>query len=180
VTEGKRPRWFPLLLAVACFVVYANVYENQFLWDDEHLIEKNVLLENFDLPEVFSSGTGDAPGRPATFYRPMQIFAYFLVSSAAGLESWAFHLLNVLLHACNAILLFLLLRRITANDTTAFIAALLWVVHPIHTEAITYMSGTADPLATLFGLLCFLFYLKFRQTKVSRKNNFYKFYGEMV
>ena len=76
-----------------------------------------------------------------------------------GSSTFGFHLLNVGLHALNAILIFLLGVRLGFRRPAAWLAALLWAMHPIHTEAVTYQSATADPLyaAFLLGGLLVLF-----------------------
>ncbi len=152
-----------VLLAV--FATYSNVFGNAFLWDDEFLIQKNVFIRDFGhLPDIFSTCSGAGVGRLDNFYRPMQLLMYSIVYHLAGPRPWAFHLLNVLLHAGSGVLLFLFARRL-AGQEPAFLAAVLWAVHPVHTEAVTYMSGTADPLSVLFALGSFLAYVRFREKR---------------
>ena len=154
------------IIVLAGLVSYSNVYHNQFLWDDEFLIQENVFIRSFkNLPQIFSTPSGAGAGRLDNFYRPMQLTAYTLIYSLVGLKPWAFLLLNILLHLGNACLIFFLIRKIFKKDFLAFLTSLLWVVHPIHTEAVTYMSGIADPLLVFFGLGSFLCYLNFRQKK---------------
>ncbi len=190
------------IIVLAGLVSYSNVYHNQFLWDDEFLIQENVFIRSFkNLPQIFSTPSGAGAGRLDNFYRPMQLTAYTLIYSLVGLKPWAFLLLNILLHLGNACLIFFLIRKIFKKtclpagrpacpvgrpacpvgrpacpvgrpacpvgrqDFLAFLTSLLWVVHPIHTEAVTYMSGIADPLLVFFGLSSFLCYLNFRQKK---------------
>ena len=70
-----------------------------------------------------------------------------------GQETWAHHFLNVSLHAGNAILVYGLGKKMKLQPLTAALCAAIWALHPLHTEAVTYMSATADPLHTLF-ILC--------------------------
>lgn len=141
------------LLVAAAFLSYGNVWSFAFLYDDEFLIEKNTFLLGFDtFSEIFRRSSTGGAGFTDSFYRPMQIVAYLLMRQIFGPEASTYHLLNVGLHAINAGLIFAFARRIGLSRLGAFLPALLWVVHPIHTEAITYKSGTADPLSTVFIL----------------------------
>lgn len=151
--SGKK--WAPvLLLLLAVLLAYANVYDNAFLYDDEFLIQKNQLLRSWEnFPTIFQgSSTAGALGTDS-FYRPLQGALYLLVYQLTGLETWGYHLLNILIHLGNTLLVFGLLQRLRFTRGVAFTAALLWSLHPLHTEAVTYMSATADPLHAFFVLL---------------------------
>lgn len=159
-------KYFIPAIALAGFISYINVYGNQFLWDDEFAVQKNAYIKDFAyLPDIFTTSSGAGAGRIDNFYRPMQLFVYSIVYRLSGLNPFGYHLLNVLLHISNAVMLFLLVEKIFGERKPAFVAALLWVVHPVHTEAVTYMNGTADPLAMFFALGSFLLYIRFKETK---------------
>jgi hypothetical protein len=145
-------------LALAVFAAYANVYGNGFLLDDEFLLIKNRFIADADyFWRIFISSSTMGAGGADSFYRPMQTLAYFTVVQVFGLDIAAIHALNVLLHALNAGVVFVLLAgRLKVPVLFAWSAALIWAMHPLHTEAITYMSATADPLYTLFVLLTVL------------------------
>lgn len=145
--------WFPLLLVIAVFATYSNVYNFAFLYDDEFLIMKNRFITSFaNLGSIFTSSSTGGAGYVDSFYRPIQIVLYLLVEQILGHETWAFHLLNISLHAMNAILVFQLGRKMGLKSITALLCAAIWSLHPMHTEAVTYMSATADPLHALFIL----------------------------
>ncbi|MBU4369705.1 tetratricopeptide repeat protein [Patescibacteria group bacterium] len=147
-------------------VSYINVFHHQFLWDDEFLIQENIFIRSWkNLPQMFSTCSGAGAGRLDNFYRPMQLLAYTGIYSLFGLQPWAFLSLNVLIHLINACLIFFLIKKLFKKDFLAFLTSILWVVHPVHTEVVTYMSGIADPLIVLFGLSSFLCYVNFKQKK---------------
>ena len=75
------------------------------------------------------------------------------------------NLTNTLLHVLSALGLYWLVLTMFSDDRLAFLSAGLFVVHPVHTEAVTYISGRADPLALMFLMLTFIFYLKGPSTK---------------
>ncbi len=146
--------WIPLILIALVFLAYSNIYNFEFLYDDEFLIIKNKFLTSFDyLGSIFSSSSTGGAGFIDSFYRPMQILFYLVLEQLFGQETWAHHFLNVSLHAANAVLIYFLGKKMKLQSSTAALCAALWGLHPLHTEAVTYMSATADPLHTLF-ILC--------------------------
>lgn len=160
-----------LLIILVGLITYVNIYSNDFLWDDEFLIQKNLFIRSFKyVPDIFQTPSGGGVGRLDNFYRPMQQIAYTFVFQIAGLVTWPFHLLNHLLHIINAVLIFLLLNKIFNKIYLSLFTSLLWVSHPIQTEAVTYMSGTADPLSLFFALTSFLFYISFKEKKNKKLN----------
>jgi protein O-mannosyl-transferase len=160
ITFNKTHIAFIAILLLAIFIAYANIYHNPFLFDDEFLIIKNNFLRNFSHTGLIVTTSSTAGfGGMDSFYRPLQGLLYLITYQMAGLSTAAFHLLNLLLHGLNAVLLFTLGVRIGFRPMAVFFACLLWALHPMHTEAVTYMSATADTLYTslcLAGLLVVL------------------------
>jgi tetratricopeptide (TPR) repeat protein len=156
-----------LILAVIILlgtVTYINTLNNGFVWDDEFLITNNLFITSFKyLPQTFTTNSGAGARRSDNFYRPMQQLSYTIIYSLVGIQKWAFHLLDILLHIGNAVLIFFLIKKLFKKENLAFIASLLWLVHPIHTEAVDIMCGTADPMSVCFALASFLLYLYFRE-----------------
>ncbi|MGB9153110.1 MAG: hypothetical protein WCD70_08500 [Alphaproteobacteria bacterium] len=138
------------LLIAAVFAAYANIYGNLFLYDDEILIVHNPALTGWG---AFLSSVMTPLSFDSSYYRPLQTFLYTIVFQLAGLSLFSFHLLNVTLHALNAALVYRLGQKLNFKPVASFLAALLWAVHPLQTEAVTYMSATADTLYAFFCLL---------------------------
>ena len=156
IVSSRLKVWLPYgLLALAVFVSYADIYQNVFLYDDLPLIKNNSLLQQGDsFGALFAGWTSNTAHHAVMhFYRPLQTLLFWLIYQIAGPTLIGFHALNVSLHATNACLLYALSRKFQFHSGAAFAATLLWALHPLHTEAITYMSGMADPLFVLFTLL---------------------------
>lgn len=154
VPQGMLPALPYAALIFAVFLAYINIYGNEFLFDDDLLIVMNrYLLDWSTFDRLFTATTTEGAGIAGGFFRPVQNVLYFFVRLAGGQNPFGFHALNVLLHAVNACLAYALSRRLGFSPVPAFLALLLWAVHPLHTEAITYISGTADPLFAMFMLL---------------------------
>src|ERR1700722_13693237 len=144
--------YFALILAVLIF--YGNIYDNALLYDDEYLIQKNQYLRSWlSISEIFTHFVTDGAHRAGLFYRPLQNLLYLIVYQIGGVALLGFYLFNVFLHATNACLVYALGRKLKFQTMAVFFTALIWALHPIHVEAVTYMSATADTLSALFCLL---------------------------
>ena len=150
-------RFAPFLaLLAAVLLVYAPALRDGFVWDDTALILRDPLIRS---PYLLGEGFRHFLFLDATasdFFRPLQRVLYTLDYALAGFTPWVFHLGSLLVHAGAAMALYALGRRLLARPgeglcLPAFAAALLWAVHPIHSSAVVYISGVADPLAALCG-----------------------------
>lgn len=158
---------FAFIILVFTFLAYANSFGNDFLWDDMHFIVNNPDIHSFSgLNKIFIHNHGYSGGSRNNFYRPMQsLFDIANYHFGRG-TPFLFHVTNTLLHAACAILLLCFFALIFDNGLVAFFTALIFALHPVQTEAVTYISGRADPLYVFFGLLsilCFVLYDKRRE-----------------
>ena len=169
----RRPFGALLLLAAAVLTVYSPSLDGLLIWDDVLLVRKNLLIRSPLLClEAFRHTLFD---NESNFYRPTQSLTFIADYWAWGLNPFGYHLTSILIHAANAFLLFLVLRGVigallppvadtpaghaeTARRTgwMALALALLWAVHPVHSAAVAYISGSADSLAMLCCLTAWL------------------------
>ncbi|MCK5180708.1 MAG: tetratricopeptide repeat protein [Candidatus Omnitrophica bacterium] len=151
------------LIIIMGFAVYSNSFNSNFFWDDGLLIKNNEYIRSWtNLAHLFTKdiGSGGGTGKTYTSYRPLQMVTYMVDYSLWTLNPKGYHLTNILLHISAALGVYWLINMIFRENWLSLLTGLLFVVHPIHTEAVTYISGRADPLALLFMLLCFIFYIK--------------------
>ena len=146
-----------LLLVAVIFACYANSLGNDFVFDDEFLVPTYGRIRTFSqlVQTLFDS------------YRPVRNASYAVDYLIWGLRPFGFHLTNVVMHAANAVFVYLLIRRLTEKWGVAVVAALIFAVHPIQTDSVSYVSGRRDVLFTLFYLAAFYAYLTYR-IKASR------------
>jgi protein O-mannosyl-transferase len=159
--ETNCPRAWPAIALIACAaaVAYANTMAVPFVFDDIPAIVEHPAIRHFG-SAVTASLTRGAGGLTLSG-RPVFAFSLALNHAISGSAVWSYHLLNLLVHAAAGLALFGLLRRIFralprftgAADRLALIAALLWTVHPLQTESVTYVVQRAESLAGLFYLL---------------------------
>ena len=148
------------LLAVVA-LVYANTLWNQFTMDDELYI-----LQNPQVTHVSWRGLL-APNPVTNVFRPLSFATLAFNWTLHGANAFGYHLLNLLLHAGVTLLLYFLLcallEEIQHGRTVAFVAAALFAVHPIHTEAVTSIVGRPELLAAGFLLAAWLLHLRDRE-----------------
>ena len=150
------------LILVTAILIYSPSFKNPFIWDDLHLIVNNSDIKSFgNLPSVFKTHLFKTTGY-SNFYRPMQIVSFMFDYALWKLNPFGYHLTNLFFHLLNVMLVYFLVKRIFKNSDIGIIASLIFAVHPINTEAVTYISGRADPISGFFFLSAFLFYMRFR------------------
>ncbi len=150
-----------LALAALVFAVYAPALQNGFVWDDTALVLRDPFIRSWRLvPEGFQHFLfTDATA--SDFYRPIQRLTYTLDYGAFAFRPTGYHLTSILCHLAAAFAGFLLAGELLAlfgveerkRRAIAFFASLAWAIHPVHTAAVVYISGRADPLAAAFGFL---------------------------
>lgn len=149
------------LIAVLGFAVYANSLDGEFILDDISLVRDNVYIRNFSrAPKIITENIAAGAGRKSAFYRPLQIFTYMADYAIWKLNVKGYHLTNILLHILAALCVYYLANLLSEDRFLALLAGALFVVNPVHTEAVTYISGRSDSLALIFMLFSFIFYLK--------------------
>lgn len=142
----------PLLLVLVTMLTYANSFPGTFIMDDIHIVQNNPLVAQFDLWRILRSEYWQGI-ESSGLYRPLSIFSFTLNRLIFGSEAWGYHLINVLLHAVVSILFWRMLLRWNFTAFQALLAALLFAVHPIHTEVVNQIVGRSELLAALFFLL---------------------------
>lgn len=151
----------PAALAVAALVVgglalYATNLGNALFWDDDELITTNPYVQALSPSNVgamFREDLHGGSGERSNYYRPLLLLGFAVNYAAAGLDPAAYHWTGNLLHVANAVLAFLILSSATGDALAALLAAALFLIHPLQTEAVSYVSGRGDPLHFFFLLL---------------------------
>jgi len=161
---SKKFLFFALAaIVLAGVLVYASSLNGAFLWDDQHLIQENPLIKNVgNAAKLFQGNILAGHGKDSQAYRPVQMLSYMVDYRLWRLDPRGYHATSVLWHLLAALCVFALALRLTSDRLLALFAGLLFVVHPIHTEAVSYISGRSDPLAAVFLLCAFIAYIDTR------------------
>lgn len=143
-----------LITALAVLVVYAQVLEAPFFWDDRALIVESTRLDLGRLGELFGEAfwSQQEAGDVRVYYRPLTLLSFAVDKALHGSNPAGYHLTNVALHVAASLCLLALLRRYRAGVVGSLLAALGWALHPRLTEAVAWISGRTDVLAGLFVL----------------------------
>jgi Flp pilus assembly protein TadD len=147
-------------LAVAAALPYLNTLGNGFVADDGRQVLQNPYIRNFhQLAKIFTTpATSYVPGWP-NYYRPLMNVGYLLCYQVFGARAFGFHLVNVALHVAVVCAVFLLTKRMFQNRDLALVAAALFAIHPVHSEAVAWIAASPDLELSLFYLLTFRFFL---------------------
>jgi tetratricopeptide (TPR) repeat protein len=157
-TEAPRSRRtlrLAALIALATAVAYFNSFAGVFVFDDATSIPDNPTIRQLWPPGPLLHPPIDA-GRTVGG-RPLLNISLALNYAAGGTSVWGYHATNLAIHLLAALTLFAIVRRTLKRteraEIVAFFAAMLWAVHPLQTEAVTYIVQRAESLMGLFYLL---------------------------
>jgi protein O-mannosyl-transferase len=165
-------RW-ELLIILAALVCDWNSWGHQFAMDDNSKIVDNLFIQNpRNALRMFISPFVPVLLSKGHMYRPLTAFSMGVDCWIHGLNPDGFHVFNRLLHVLICVGIFWVLRHLLSNITAASLTALLFAVHPIQTEAITYIDGRSDALAMLFFVFAWLFHIRARLFTESQRGSF--------
>lgn len=159
MTKRNQFLVFFFYLVVVLFL-FSPAIKAFFVSDDFDWVNRVRSLSPLTHNYFLSNADG---ARASGVYRPLTIISFWANYWLADLNSAFFHLFSIILHALNALLVFYLLKLISKSDVAAIMAGLFFAVLPNHPEAVSWISGRGDVLATFFYLLAVILYVAFRQ-----------------
>jgi Tfp pilus assembly protein PilF len=156
------------ILIIVGFLTYASSLTNLFVWDDIHFFYQNLFTQNLThIKEIFTSNTTAGAGVSSNYYRPLTTLTFAVDHYFWGWNPIGLHLTNTIFHIINCVLLFLLLLLLRFNKLGSFLVSLIFLIHPIQTEAVTYLSSRGDILYAFFLLASlYLFTLTLYKQKI--------------
>ena len=154
------------LIIILGFIVYSNSLDGKFVTDDFALVKDNIYIKDrAHLPKIFSKDIKIEGEKKYYYYRPVPLVTYMIDYSLWRLDVRGYHFSNTLFHILVALAIYWLMHVFFKDNILSLLTSILFIVHPIHTEAVAYISGRADLLAVLFMLLSFIFYVKYLDSK---------------
>ena len=150
MTRKRQPTAIYLALGLLAVLPFVNGVRNEFVYDDHAQVTRNDLVRSLD-PRPIAARGSVTHGR-VEWYRPLTIYTLALNFASAGDRPVAYHLTNLALHAANTCLVLSIAVVILGRLDAAVVAAVLFGVHAVHTEAVTPVFGRADLLACFFAL----------------------------
>jgi tetratricopeptide (TPR) repeat protein len=170
---------FCLFLAAVVFLLYSNTFQSPYIFDDWYHIEANPHIRVTSLNwDAIRHAAFDSPlDRRPVAYLTLALNYYF-----HGYELFGYHLVNILIHLGASIFLFMFLQttlglqqgklNLKYGELLPFVAALIWLVHPLQVQSVTYIIQRMNSLAAMFYILSMLFYARGRLAKSSMQQAF--------
>ncbi|MEN6407028.1 MAG: hypothetical protein ABFC77_11215, partial [Thermoguttaceae bacterium] len=138
----SRNRWLaPAIcggLALAVFLVFGQTVRHKFINIDDppYLCENPIVQRGLSVPGTVWAFTA----RHSSNWHPITWLSHMADCQIYGLRPWGHHLTNVLLHAVNAVLLFLVFRRMTGAVWPCAMVAIVFAIHPLRAESVAWVS----------------------------------------
>ena len=147
-----------LLLICVTALCYLPFVRSPFIWDDQQFVTENQTIQSFNIPKMFTESTTAGGGITSNYYRPLTSISFALDAGWWGNNPVGFHLTNLILHVTAGLLLFWLLTNLNISNRWRFWVTAFFLLHPVQTEAVSYISSRGDSLSAVFlliGLNCF-------------------------
>lgn len=159
--SSRLAPWIVLAgLLLLTFAAYQPALRGGFVWDDDAYVSENPLLHDLDgLKRIWT--TTETPQ-----YYPLVFTTFWVEYQLWGLAPTGYHVVNVLLHVVNALLIGLALRMLDLR--WAWWVAFLFALHPVHVESVAWITERKNVLSALFYLLSLIAYLRFDSRRLRR------------
>ncbi|MFY9222345.1 MAG: tetratricopeptide repeat protein [Blastocatellia bacterium] len=146
-----------VLVSLACF---ANSLTGKFIYDDYLVVVDNTSIKSLNnIPDLFLQSYFGKDNTAGT-YRPLTTISFAINYAIAGLEPYSYHLANIIINAINSLLVYWIVKYYSQSKLLGIFTALLFSVHPVHSEAVAAIYGRPELLATMFLLIAWVCYEK--------------------
>ena len=148
------------VIVVASFIAYAPALRGEFLWDDDYHVSGNRLLQSWvGLQRIWFDVLSGPKNYPLPQYYPMTHTSFWIEYRLWGLNPTGYHVTNVVLHVCSALLIWLTLRRLAVPG--AWVAAAIFAVHPLNVESVAWIAERKNVLSGFFFFASIYVYLRY-------------------
>lgn len=159
-----------LLLSAIIFLVYYDSFNNSFVYDDYPFVVENKAIKNLDIKSIVSNFTdrnsvSSSENLSKDVWRPLMTTSFAIDYKFWKLNPRFYHIENTAWHAANAALVYIITFLILNNGLAAFITSIVFAIHPVQTEAVTWISGRSNVLFLFFFLLSFIFHIRNKSRK---------------
>ncbi|MEI7660952.1 MAG: tetratricopeptide repeat protein [Bacteroidota bacterium] len=159
--QKQTPFLMPAICILMGFIAYIPVFTARFVnWDDNDYVTKNSVIQS---PGNFKAIiTLPVQGN----YHPLTMVTLAINYAVSGMDATSYHVVNLLLHLLNVLLVFFFIYRLTGRKAwIAFVTALLFAVHPLHVESVAWVTERKDVLYSFFFLSGLVIYLRYLEKK---------------
>jgi len=158
-----EPFVYVIICAVGAILYFKSLAFGFSYLDDNVLILNNIpFLENLgNIFQTFTQGVFAAAHNTEMYYRPFLTISFMPEAALGGAIPFLYHFGNVGIHLVSACLVFLLFIKLKYSKPISFLSAMVFVVHPVLTQAVSWIPGRNDSLLAVFVLASFICFLKF-------------------
>jgi protein O-mannosyl-transferase len=158
ITKNKTIWLHLAMIAVCVLLAYCKVFNASFLsWDDSEYVVRNKDIVGINVTNIKAWFTGFYVGN----YHPLTMLSYALDYVIGATSPVIYHASNILLHIGNAIIVYLLVKRLQPQVMVALVVALIFALHPSQTESVSWIAERKTVLSALFYLLALLQYVRY-------------------
>jgi tetratricopeptide (TPR) repeat protein len=169
--ERGRAIGLAVFLAALTIAAYAPALRAGFIWDDDqHLTANPCIVGPLGLRGIWTTS--------AAVYYPLVLTSFWVGHAIWGLNPFFFHLVNVVFHAANAVILWRILLRLEIPG--AWLGAALWALHPVQVESVAWITELKNTQSGFFYLLAILFFLKWRDDSAKAERTTVLNYGLLI
>jgi tetratricopeptide (TPR) repeat protein len=162
----ERDWLWGLSLIALVSLAYTRVLHAGFIWDDEsHLTRNPCIIGPLGLKEIWTS--------TRAVYYPLVLTVFWSLHKFAGLVPWPYHVLNLLMHAGSAVLLWRVLRQLDVRG--AWLGAALWALHPVMVQSVAWVTELKNTQSCLFYLLSIFWFLKVDAEETGARMRWWRF-----
>ncbi len=171
----KNQNPYLLISALIILIYFRSLFFGFTYFDDNVLILDNLaFIQNLgNLFKAFQLEVFHVLHSSAAYYRPILTISFMFDAQFSGQNPFFYHFTNILIHLISSCLIYLLFTKLNYKKDLALFGALIFAVHPVLTQAVSWVPGRNDSLLTLFLLSSFIFLINYFETN---KNTFLFFH----
>lgn len=170
-TKKEHPgSWWPhiIVLLAVTFAVYYNSINNGFVGDDISFVQDNPSIRSLaNIPSFFFKSRMLAAYDPdwgTYIFRPLRTISYAFDYAVYGLRPWGFHITNLVLHMAASVTVYFVAFGLFEVPAVALLSAVAFSIHPVHVEAVSWISSRADLIGIIFLNLSLFSYFRYGRT----------------
>ena len=160
--SNRQPAFHWLVIFLGTFAAYSNIFGNQFVMDDHDFITGWPLIQDWNNFFRFFVHYIPPDGQGG-IYSPFKTIIHAVNYHLFGQNPFGYHVVSLLIHAAGIIFVYRICKQLTLSLPVSFASAFFFGIHPVQTEAITYMTASVDMAGVVFLFASFFFYLKSNQ-----------------
>lgn len=156
-------------ILVVTIAIYSNSVNGAFVADDVSFVKENIAIRSLaNIPDFFLSPKSLAAGDSewgTIIYRPLRTASFAVDYALFGLKPFGYHVVNLVLHMASTVSLYFIVLGLFNIAGVAFLSALLFAVHPVHIEAVSWIASRADLIGMVLFNLSFLSYMRYKEVR---------------